>query len=531
MPDVWECVRKIGVTCSAGRIEGIADGGVARFLGIPYAEPPIGDRRWTWPERKAHFTDTFVADRFGPACIQNPPQLSKTYTIDAEIAQSEDCLTLNIWAPEGERDVPVMVWIHGGSFAIGSSSESMYDGAALARHGIMVVSINYRLGIFGWLAHPELSAEQDGTSGNYGLRDQISALQWIRDNIAAFGGDPGNVTVAGQSAGALSAVYLMASPFARGLFHKTIAQSPYLISTPALKNSVHGLSSAEDNGSAFLDSIEVPDIASLRKRDARELSLSTIKTGFVPSGTIDGKLLPDQLIAILERGEQASVPVLTGYTEGELKTLRALTPPFSVDPSEYVQIIADRYGDLTNDFLKYYPSSDPEGSILAATRDAMYGWSAMTLARAQHRIGQLAYLYRWDHNCGLADRALQAFHGSEVPYVFGTLNATGPFWPKCLDRGSETEMSALMMQSWSEFVRQSQLFSSQGPALPQMLGKDCYLRLDRGSYGETKPPCEGFAVHDAVIQQRRVQGDIPWNWNVGIAAPPSSRFNRKSDLS
>ena len=519
--------RRVAVSCSAGLIEGIEKDGIARFLGIPYAEPPVGQRRWAGPERKARFAHTFVADRFGPACIQNPPQLSKTYTLAADIAQSEDCLTLNIWAPESERDLPVMVWIHGGSFAIGSSSEGMYDGAALAQRGIVVVTLNYRLGIFGWFAHPELSAEQEGVSGNYGLRDQICVLEWVRDNIAGFGGDPGNVTVAGQSAGALSAVYLMVSPLARGLFHKVIAQSPYLISTPALKTSVHGLSSAEDSGRALHDFIETPDIASLRKRDARELSQLAMKAGFTPSGTIDGKLLPDQLVAILERGEQAPIPVLTGYTKGELRTLRALAPAVSIRSDDYESMIAERYDDLAAEFLRLYPAKDLEGSILAATRDAMYGWSAMTLARAQHRLGEPAYLYRWDHDCGLDDPSLPAFHGSEVPYVFGTLDATGPCWPKCADRGAEYEMSTLMMQSWSQFVRQARPVPPLGSAWPAIRGHDCYVRLDRGSNCEAGPPCDGFAVHDVVIRRRREQGTTPWNWNVGIAAPPRTSIDPK----
>ena len=236
------------VYAPAGAVRGIAKDGLRVFRGIPYAAPPVGPARWRPPAPMAPWSGVRDALDFGPACTQPGYRPGSIYKTDFNL-QSEDCLTLNIWAPEDARGAPVFVWIHGGSLVRGASSEAMYDGAKLAELGLVVVSINYRLGIFGYLAHPQLSAESpDGISGNYGLLDQIAALRWVRRNIAAFGGDPANVTLAGQSAGALSVLYLMASPLARGLFARAIAQSAYMISTPELKEARFGEEPAEAIG-------------------------------------------------------------------------------------------------------------------------------------------------------------------------------------------------------------------------------------------------------------------------------------------
>ena len=207
----------------AGAVQGVQVGEVTAFKGIPYAAPPTGENRWRAPRPVEPWDGLRDAFDFGPACIQPTPRVRHLYSNDLG-ATSEDCLTLNIWSPAGARAAPVFVWIHGGALTGGSSREPMYDGRRLAERGVIVVSINYRLGALGYLAHPALSAESDrGVSGNYGLQDQIAALRWVRDNIVAFGGDADNVTIAGESAGALSVMYLMASPEARGLFHKAVA--------------------------------------------------------------------------------------------------------------------------------------------------------------------------------------------------------------------------------------------------------------------------------------------------------------------
>ena len=228
------------VDAPAGKVEGQIEGQLRVFKGIPYALPPVGAARWHPPSPMPRWAGVKKATEFGPACFQPNTRGRSIYTGEP-LPMSEDCLSLNIWAPAGARNAPVFFWIHGGALWGGSSRDPLYDGARLAAQGIVVVSINYRLGVLGWLAHPELSKESPlGVSGNYGLLDQIEALRWVRNNIGAFGGDPANVTIAGESAGGLSVMYLMASPAARGLFAKAIAESAYMISTPELKQSRFG---------------------------------------------------------------------------------------------------------------------------------------------------------------------------------------------------------------------------------------------------------------------------------------------------
>jgi para-nitrobenzyl esterase len=309
--------------------------------------------------------------------------------------------------------------------------EETYDGAHLAAHGIVVVSINYRLGVLGWLAHPELSKESPlGVSGNYGLLDQIEALQCVKRNIGAFGGDPSNVTIAGESAGALSVMYLMAAPPARGLFARAIAESAYMISTPELRKATFGSPSAEESGVKLAAALHAPDIAAMRAMDAEKLSLAAPAAGFAPWGAIDGHTLLRQLVDVFDKGEQAPVPLLAGFNSGEIRSLRILAPQPPANAAAYETIIRDRYLDLADEFLRLYPGTNMQESILATTRDALYGWTAQRLVRKQTALGQPSFLYFFDHGYPAADAAgLHGFHASELPYVFGTFDSTPPLWP------------------------------------------------------------------------------------------------------
>jgi para-nitrobenzyl esterase len=240
----------------------------------------------------------------------------------------------------------------------------MYDGAALAKQGVVLVSINYRLGVLGYMAHPELSTESpDHVSGNYGLLDQIAALRWIQKNIAAFGGDPGNVTIAGESAGGLSVMYLMASPPARGLFHKAIAESAYMVSTPSLREPKFGHIPAETMGAMTATKLGAKSLADLRAMDAETITTAALMAGFQTFGAVDGKVLPAQLVDAFDRGEQAHVPILAGFNSGEIRSLRFLAPPPPADAATYEKEIRARYGDLAEDFLKLYPSTDIPESV------------------------------------------------------------------------------------------------------------------------------------------------------------------------
>src|SRR5581483_9800813 len=368
------------VHAPAGTLQGQSDGRLHVFKGIPFAMPPTGGRRWKPPLPLPKWQGTRAATKFGDVCVQPASRADSIYTWQLP-GMSEDCLSLNIWAPANARKAPVFVWIHGGSLTTGAGSDKLYDGPRLAERGIIVVTINYRLGVLGYLAHPELSAESpDHVSGNYGLLDQIEALRWVKRNIAAFGGNPENVTDAGESAGALSVMYLMTAPAARGLFHKAILQSAYMISTPELRQKRFGENPAEANGVHLAAALGAENIAALRAMPADAITNMAPKKGYLPFGTIDGKVLPRQLVEVFDRGEQAHVPVLVGFNSGEIRSLRFLAPQAPKDEATYVSAIRARYGQLADEFLRIYPARDIPESVLATTRDALYGWTAERLA-------------------------------------------------------------------------------------------------------------------------------------------------------
>ncbi len=509
------------IQTASGPVRGEVEDGVAVFRGLPYAAPPLGPLRWRPPAPAASWTDVREASQFGAACPQPPSRPGSIYAA-RHPAVSEDCLFLNVWAPTESRDAPVFVWIHGGSLTTGAGSEPMYDGAKLAAQGLVVVTINYRLGVLGYLAHPELSAEApDGVSGNYGLLDQIAALKWVQANIAAFGGDPARVTIAGESAGALSVMYLMASPAARGLFHKAVAQSAYMISTPELKADRHGAPSAESAGVELGRRLEARSLARLRAMDAQTLPVAAAMAGFQPWGAVDGRVLPRQLVEVFDRGEQAPVPILAGFNEGEIRSLRFLAPPPPESPEAYEALIGARYGDLAEDFLRLYPSADPAASVLAAPRDALYGWTAERLARSQTAQGRDAYLYLFDHGYRSADQLdLHAFHAAEIPYVFGTHGHTPPRWPAPPDTPTERALAAAMMGYWASFARSGTPAVEGAPVWrPYGEGQSYMAFADAPQPGRDLMPGM-FELNEAVVCRRQRDGTMAWNWNVGVAAPP-----------
>jgi len=430
----------------AGRLRGAIEGNLRVFKGIPYAKPPIGRRRWQAPAPLPRWQGVRSATAFGPACFQPEGPPTSVYW-EPPMPMSEDCLTLNVWAPADARHAPVFFWIYGGALWGGASRDPLYDGAQLAERGIVVVSINYRLGVLGWLALPQLSAQSPhGVSGNYGLLDQIRALKWVRRNISAFGGDPANVTIAGESAGALSVMYLMVSPQARGLFAKAIAQSGYMVSMPALKTSRHGMPAAQQSGLALEEAVHAPDLAALRAMDPGKLTNAAAAAQFGPWGAVDGHVLPRQMVTAFDRGEVAHVPILAGFNSGEIRSLRVLAPAVPATEAGYEAVIRARYGDLAPDFLRLYPASDMQASILASTRDALYGWTAQRLVRSQTALGLPSYLYLFDHGYPAADDAgLHGFHASELPFVFGTLDGTPPLWPKVPATPTEQALSQAML--------------------------------------------------------------------------------------
>jgi para-nitrobenzyl esterase len=516
------------VRVRAGVLQGVTEAGsrVAAYKGIPYAKPPIGDLRWRPPVPAPAWEGVRDAREFGHACLQPPQQPTGLYS-GGMASTSEDCLTLNVWTPAGARRLPVMVWIHGGALVGGSSSEPLYDGVKVAQQGIVVVSINYRLGLLGFLAHPALSADsRQHLSGNYGLLDQIEALHWVRDNIAAFGGDPRQVTIAGESAGGLSVIALLASPLARGLFTRAIVESGYMPSYRALHDTAFGLSSAEADGAALAAAAGVSSAEALRAADLVTLFMAGLKTGWQPEPVIDGVVLKRQLAETFARGEQAKVPVLAGFNEGEIRSLPFLMPSAPDSQSVYEADVRSRFGAKAADFLAVYPGVDPKADVMASIRDGLYGWAAQYLVRRQAAAGQSAYLYYFRHSTP-AERArdLAAFHASELPYIFGQVGASaalGPNWPRPPLTDAESRLSEAMMSYWTSFVRDGVPRASGNPPWPRFTARERgYLDLDeRPSAGRDLEP-SAFAFADALVTARRQQGR-GWRLDIGFSAFPKS---------
>jgi len=512
------------VRVRAGFLQGAVEVGsrVTTYKGIPYARPPTGELRWRPPVPTPAWDGVRQARDFGHACLQPPQQPGGLYS-GGMASQSEDCLTLNVWTPSGARKLPVMVWIHGGALVGGSSSEPLYDGVRIAQQGVVFVSINYRLGLLGYLAHPALSAESpQHLSGNYGLLDQIEALRWVRDNIAMFGGDPGKVTIAGESAGAFSVIALLASPLARGLFVGAIAESGYMPSYRALHENSYGLPSAEAGGTALAEAAGVSSAAALRGVDLVTLFQAGLETGWQPEPVIDGVVLERQLAEVFARGEQAKVPVLAGFNEGEIRSLPFLMPKAPDSQTAYDADVRRRFGAKAADFLAVYPGVDPKADVMASIRDGLYGWAAQYLVRQQAAVGQPAYLYFFRHSTP-AERArdLAAFHASELPYVFGQVGASaalGPNWPRPPLTSQGSQLSVAMMGYWTSFVREGVPKAPGEPLWPRFTSEDRgYLDFDdRPAVAHNLQP-GAFAFADALVASRRQQGR-GWRLDIGFSA-------------
>ncbi len=508
------------VEAPAGKLRGVSADDIHIFKGIPYALPPVATNRWKPALPMPLWSGVRDATAFGAACVQPTPRAESIYA-DEPPATSEDCLFLNIWAPKRAGKAPVFVWIHGGALVSGASNLSMYEGSKLARRGVVVVSINYRLGILGYLAHPELSAESsEKVSGNYGLKDQIEALRWVQRNIAAFGGDPTNVTIAGESAGALSVMHLMTSPPARGLFAKAIMQSAYMITLPELRRAKHGMPSAEDIGSQLAATIGASDLSALRSMDAAALVAKAASAGYFPLPNLDGRTLLRQTVDVFERGEQAKVPIIAGFNEGEIRSLRMLIPPVPADAATYEAAIRARYADLADTFLKVYPSTDLEQSILAITRDALYGWTSEKLVRSQTELGERGYLYLFDHGYPAADNArLHAFHAAEIPYVFGNIDRTAVAWPEIPETRVERAFSDAMSEYWTSFAKLGEPRARDQLDWPAYGTSGAYMHFAEKPTPRTRLMPGMFELNDEVVCRRRAHGEQAWNWNVGIVAP------------
>jgi para-nitrobenzyl esterase len=456
------------VKIEGGLLHGTSEDGLTVYRGIPFAAPPVGDLRWLAPQPAAKWEGVLQATNFGPSPIQGRGMGNRG---GQGLGMSEDCLYLNVWTPAKSANdrIPVLVWIFGGGFNMGATSYRSYSGENLAKKGVVLVSIGYRIGQLGFLAHPELSAENPNhASGNYGLLDVIAGLQWVKKNIAAFGGDPNKVTIFGESAGGIVVSMLCASPLAKGLFHGAISQSGGSFSPPR-PNPLHGenlqrLADAERSGQAYAKNAGVLSIAELRKIAADRLPAgSQGRLEGMAWPTIDGWVIPDDQYKLYEAGKFNDTPILVGYNSDEGVTF---SPPRT--PEDYIATVKSRYGPFADSLLKAYPSGSGTVAKTARdlTRDVMFGWHIWVWARLQAKTGKSRVFFYYfdqhpDYPEGSSQAGLGSPHGSDVPYVFQHLNASSPQTTK-----SDMEISEAMGTYWTNFAKRGDPSGEGVPAWP-----------------------------------------------------------------
>ena len=429
------------VRTESGLVSGTAADGVRSFKGIPYAAPPIGNLRWKPPQPVSAWSGVKAADAFGPQCPQLPYPADSPYYSPPRL-EGEDCLSLNVWTAGASGDKrPVMVWMHGGGLTRGTGATPTYDGTALAKKGVVVVTINYRIGPLGYLSHPELTAESpQHASGNYGAMDQIAALKWVQKNIAAFGGDNGRVTIFGESAGSTSVNVLTASPLAAGLFQRAVGESGARFSRIAT------LAEAEKLGVTFAKAAGADSIAALRAVPAEKLVATS---GFQAQNPVDGWVLREEVRAIYANKKHSSVPLIVGSNANEMTTLaNPATVPKTLE--EYRTRVTAQYGDLVKEFDALYPVSgeaDVRDAWLGSVRDAGMTLQMRTWARMATAGGARAYLYWFSHVAPHPDAArLGAYHASEIPYVFANLTRKWNY--TAVDR----QLADTMSSYWANFA-------------------------------------------------------------------------------
>jgi para-nitrobenzyl esterase len=508
-----------GVVEEAGR----QASGVHIFRGIPFAQPPVGDLRWKPPVPAEGWKGVRQAVTFGSRCTQHPVFGDMNFPN----GMSEDCLYLNVWTPAGtgksEAALPVLLYFYGGGFVAGDSSEPRYDGESLAKRGIVFVSANYRLGLFGFLAHPDLTKESPHhASGNYGLLDQAAALQWVAQNIAAFGGDPKRVTIGGESAGSISVSALMVSPLSKDLIHGAIGESGSILS--GLRAVPHA--EAEKQGLDFAKSTGATSIATLRAMKTEQLFEATSKDG--PgrfSLTVDGYFLTEPPVSSFIAGKQAQVPLLVGWNSGEM-TWAALFEGADPTPENYAAAVRKLYGDRAGEVLKLYPASTSAEVIdsatdLATDRFIAYGtWKwfdlhtqtggspvyryyfarprpAMTAAMGDAAPGLAGGVIRGaDAKAHAAPPTHGAVHSAEIEYALGNLSTNKVYaWTP-----DDYKVSELMQEYFANFVKKG---DPNGGSLPDWPADKngspvSFMRLDVESHAELEKHKDRYLFLDSV---------------------------------
>ncbi|SFM64871.1 para-nitrobenzyl esterase [Chitinophaga sp. YR627] len=494
------------VKIESGRIQGVVSRttGIRSYKGIPYAQPPVGNLRWKAPQPEKTWDTILRADHFGPRAMQGNIFGDMGFRSDG---MSEDCLYLNVWAPAnpGKQQLPVLVYFYGGGMVAGDGSESRYDGESMAKKGIVSLTVNYRLGVFGLLAHPELSKEASyHTSGNYTLLDQQAALEWVKKNIAAFGGDPNRVTIAGESAGSISVSALMASPLSKALIHGAIGESGAMINPTMAPISKE---EAEQNGVAMANVLGASTLEALRAIPAEELLRKASGPG-VPhmACNVDGYVLPKKPVDIYAAGEQAHVPLLVGWNSTEVP-YRALLWKDDPTTENYVKKLTELYPKHTDEVLQLYPGSTEEQVIASSTdlaSDRFIVYSTWKWADLHKKTSQPVYRYIFSHprpdmvpkmgnaQAGLAGGVIKtttpqpkqpkqadpvkgAPHAAEIEYAMGNLQHNKVYaWTK-----EDYAVSNTMLNYFANFVKTG---NPNGPGLPKWeqdgIQNSWYMNID-----------------------------------------------------
>ncbi|MBL3655935.1 carboxylesterase/lipase family protein [Fulvivirga sediminis] len=468
--------HSVSLTIQNGKIEGFNDQKehVDKFLGIPYAQPPVGDLRWKAPQPLEKWKGTKEVKKFGATPVQTDVFGDIVFRSEE---MSEDCLYLNVWAPEDRKKndaLPVLVYFYGGGYVAGGSSEPRYDGASMAQKGIVVITVNYRLNLFGFFAHPELSAEASyKASGNYGLLDQAAALQWVKDNIKAFGGDPDKVTIAGESAGSISVSSQMASPLSRHLIAGAIGESGAAIN-PTL--SPVSLKEAETIGMEFATKAGYKSLKELRNASTDEIFEKYKKSGlFGFPSVIDGYFFPKTLPEIFNAGEQAQVPLLLGWNSAEIPGIAFMQgQPYTEEA--YIKNVKQAYPTDYEEVLKLYPHTSKEeielsATALASDRFISYStWKWFDLHRKNSDQPVYRYLFSQIRPKGPNEKQapIGAPHASEIPYCMGNLRLMDDFkWTE-----DDKKTSEVMQQFFANFIKTGDPNNGSVPQWPAAEAED-----------------------------------------------------------
>jgi para-nitrobenzyl esterase len=437
------------VKTSNGRVQGYVNGEVQIFKGVPFAAPPMGELRWKSPQPVQNWSDIKKCTEFSASPIQNKPApfycWSEEFIAKPE-PLSEDCLYLNVWttAKSNAKKQPVFVWIYGGGLNSGSANCDIYDGEEMAKKGVVFVSLNYRVGVFGFMAHPELSKESgNNSSGNYGFLDQMAALRWIQENIEAFGGDPQNVTIAGQSAGAFSVNALIASPLAKGLFHKAVLQSGGLLSNMLSQDLIN----AEAQGLVFMKKAKANSLADLRQRTAQELQILSNNQEIGRFGTtLDGYILPTNLIQHFKDEKHNQVPMLAGWVTGDGSFLGES----KMTLEDYNKEAQNKYEEKATEYLNIFPATNNDEVKAMKQRQTLIGFAALPIHLLATLTHKSSYLYQFSHvppnKANFPDYGV--FHTSEVPFALHNLHTWQRPW-QLLDKEIENVMSSY----WINFAK------------------------------------------------------------------------------